>query len=430
MKLNKIMVVVFALVMAMIAVPVVSAVDSYDIVKVEVNDLEVNGDQTSIDIGETVKVRVVVKGDENLSESKEAKIKVWLGGYEYGSVEDITELFTVHPGIMYSKSLYLDLPNDMESGLYTLHVEVYDQEERISHEYTLFVERERHLVDLVDFNVYPSNPEAGEMVEVTVRLENDGAKDEDVKVIIDVPGLGISQRTWIDVASGDKETTDEIQFKVPKNTETGEYELTLTAFYSNDYKFVEKRTFLSVIGSEPEVVQDNDGEVVVVTENEPKPVDKELVISMDTTSKTVSRNKESMFKVTLASFDAKERAITFRVTGAQLFADVRVDPSFLELEGGQKSDALIFVRLHEDTEVGPHTMMLQVLDDGKLLKEIQLTVIAEEGSSSPLGLDDSTLKIAFVVMVVVLIIIGLLIAFRKVKHDDFPLEPHDERTYY
>jgi len=74
--------------------------------------------------------------------------------------------------------------------------------------------------------------------------------------------------------------------------------------------------------------------------------------------------------------------------------------------------------------------MLQVLDDGKLLKEIQLTVIAEEGSSSPLGLDDSTLKIAFVVMVVVLIIIGLLIAFRKVKHDDFPLEPHDERTYY
>jgi len=430
MKLNKIMVVVFALVLAMIAVPIVSAA-SYDIVKVEVNDLEVNDDQTSVDIGDTVKVRVVVKGDENLSESKEAKVKVGLGGYDYDEIKDTTETFTVKAGKVYLKNLYLDLPNDMDPGTYTLHVEVYDQEERISEQYTLFIERERHLVDLVDFNVYPSNPEAGEMVEVTVRLENDGAKNEDVKVVVDVPGLGISQRTWIDVTSGNKETTNEIQFKVPKNAKTGEYELKLTAYYSNDYKFVEKTTFLNVIGSEPEVVQDNDDEVVVVTENEPSPVDKELVISMDTTSKTVSSEKDSMFKVTLASFDAKLRAITFKVNGAQLFADVRVDPSFLELEGGQKAEALIFVRLHEDADVGAHTMMLQVLDEGKLLKEIQLTVIAEEATgNSTFGLDDSTLKIAFVGLVVILIIIGLLIAFRKVRHDDFPLEPHDERTYY
>ncbi len=432
MKLNKLMVMVFALFVALFSVPFVAADDaSYEIVKVKVNGLEVNGDQTSVDIGETVDVDVILKAADNLTESKEVKVKAWLGGYEYGDVEDSSDLFTLNPGVVYSKSLELELPSDMEPGVYALRVRVFDQSESVMEDYTLYVERERHLVDLVDYNVYPSNPEAGDVIEITARLDNDGAKDEDVKLIVEIPGLDVQQKTWIDVASGDEETTDEIEFRLPENVQSGEYELIFRAYYSNGYKFVEKMSILDIRGTEEaDVVEEDEQDDNVVIE-EPEPVEKELLISLDSTSKTVSSEKESMYKVSLASFDSKNRAITLKVSGAQLFADVRVDPSFLKLEGGQKADAFVFVQMHEDADLGPHTMMLQILEDNKLLKEIQLTAIAEEEEeSSALGLDDSTLKIAFVVLVVILIIIGLLIAFRRVRHDEFPLEPHDERTYY
>jgi len=41
------------------------------------------------------------------------------------------------------------------------------------------------------------------------------------------------------------------------------------------------------------------------------------------------------------------------------------------------------------------------------------------------------MKLAFVGLVVLLVIVGLFVAFRKLKEDEeYPLEPKDGQTYY
>lgn len=442
MKFHRTIGLLFVLILSIFMVPGAMADDpSYIIDQVEVNGITVDGDQTSVEIGDTVKVRVVVQGDVNLSESKEAKVKVWLGGYEYNDIDDTSDVFMVHAGVKHPETLYLDLPSNMEEGTYTLHVMIFDSQETVREEYSLLIEKDRHLLDLdsFDFNVEPTRYlDAGNVFNVKVRLENAGAKTEDVTVNVEVPGLGLSGKEWLTLSPGHSSTTDDLYFKIPRSAVTGDYEMIITASYSEGHEFVELRDVLHITGLQQEVVEPEDDEEQEDTNGyieEPDqelPLEEAVVVSMDSTSQSVDVSKETAFKVSLASFDSVSRTITFKVSGAQLFGDVRIDPSFLQLEGGQKVEAYIFLKFHADAELGAHQMTLQVKADDKLLKEIQLTAIAneEKESSNPLNLDDSTLKIAFVVLVVFLIIIGLLIAFKRVRHDEFPLEPHEDRTYY
>lgn len=437
---------ILAVVLAVLALSAFALADepSYVIDSVEVDGIELDGDQTSVELGDTVKLKVIVKSGLNLTEEKEPKVKVWLYGNDYEEVEAISDTFTIYPVEGYTKQiiLYLDLPTDMETGTYTLHVMVYDQEEYVREEFTLYVERERHLLDsdAFDYDIEPSNYiEAGDYFNVKVRLENVGAKNEDVKVTVEVPGLDILDRkTWLNLYSGESETSDEISLRIPESAETGDYEMIITAYYSEGHKFVERKAMLHVKGVVQKPVSDSNDDVEekpAETELELGPVelplDEALLISMDSTSMSLARGKEAAFKVSLASFDSVSRLVKFKVKGAQLFADVRIDPSFVQLAGGQKAEAYVYVKMHEDAELKPYNVMLEVTADDKLVQEVQLTLIANEKEDG-FGnlLKDSNLKIAFVALVVLLIIIGLLVAFKRIKHDDYPLEPHDDRTYY
>jgi len=433
---------ILAVFLAMLTLSAFALADepSYVIDSVEVDGIELDGEQVQVQIGDTVKIRTKVRLAENVTETKEARVKAWLYGSEFdGDVEDATEVFDLRPGITYPKTLYLELPTDMDAGTYTLHVRVYDRQEMVENTYTLYVEPTRHMLELVDYDVNPSTSlNAGDTAEVRVRLENVGAKAEEVTVKAEVPELGLTRKTWMDIAPGDIETSEELELRIPKSTESGEYEIVVTVLYSDGLKFVELKGVLNIHGVVQEPVSDNDDDVEdkpAETEIEVGPVvlplDEALLVSMDSTSMSLARGKEAAFKVSLASFDSVSRLVKFKVKGAQLFADVRIDPSFVQLAGGQKAEAYVYVKMHEDAELKPYNVMLEVTADDKLVQEVQLTLIANEKEDG-IGnlLKDSNLKIAFVALVVLLIIIGLLVAFKRIRHDDYPLEPHDDRTYY
>lgn len=425
-----------------------AAEDSYVITKVEVDGIQIDGDKVQVDIGESMPVKVFVKLADNATAPKEARIKVWLYGSEYSEAEETTEVFDLNKGVLYSKSLSLDLPSDMEAGSYTLHVRVYDQTESVEQTFTLFVEKSRHMLEMKGFNVNPSTSvNAGDLVTVTARVKNVGSKTEDVTVSAKIPKLGklgLSQNNWLELDAGDILTSDELELLIPKSTESGEYEMILEVLYSDGHKFVEQKGILTVHGVQKEQPKEQPAQADPArTNQEPAerelplelPLNKALLVSMDATSQSVPKSKEAVFKVSLASFDSVSRLITFKASGAQLFGDVRIDPSFIQLAGGQKAETYVSVKLYGDAEAGAHNMMLQVTADGKLVQEIPLTVVAvvEEQSNDSLSAflgDDSNLKIIFVVLVVLLIVIGLLVAFRRVRHDDYPLEPHEDHAYY
>ncbi|MBU2638950.1 MAG: hypothetical protein KJ955_08300 [Nanoarchaeota archaeon] len=417
--------------------------ETYIIDKVIVNGVEVDGDKAQVEIGQEVEVIVELLSGTALNEARDAKVTVEIDGYEHESIRESTGMFTVSPGnVRYRKTLNLELPTNMEADTYTLYVRVTDRLETVEKRFTLYIEPTRHLVDIVGVSVTPQPyVEAGETATIKVRLENVGAMTEDnVEVVAEIASLGVRDRDWIDLVPSEivgddeeKSETVELFLPIPKNAKTGEYELAVGIAYDDGYETLIVTTKLNIKGEEKaEAAEEEEGDEPVSEEQKPA-VDpaKALVISFDTTSQSVTLGKETAYKVTVSNLGSEARTVSLSAAGAQLFADIRVDPTFMTIEGGQKADAYVYAKAQADAELKTHSFTLRVLDGEKLYKEVQLSLGVEEAVPEKQSmLDEDMLKIGFIVLVVVLIIVGLLIAFKRVRGSDYPLEPIEERTYY
>ena len=104
----------------------VAASESYDITKVAVNGIEASNDnQVQVELGTSAQVVVYLEGT---GDTTDVKVRAWMGGYEYGNLEVFSEMFDVENGVSYKKTLYLEIPSDLEVSDhdYTLYVEIYD----------------------------------------------------------------------------------------------------------------------------------------------------------------------------------------------------------------------------------------------------------------------------------------------------------------
>ena len=111
-------------------VPAVNAdSDNYEITKVYINGISPSsGQMVQVERGDTAQITVHLEGT---GDTTDVKIKTWIGGYEFDTIEEYTETFDVENGVSYRKTLYLEIPEDLDvsSNEYTLHVEVYDSSE-------------------------------------------------------------------------------------------------------------------------------------------------------------------------------------------------------------------------------------------------------------------------------------------------------------
>jgi hypothetical protein len=118
----------------LLLVGLVSAQD-YSIKEVYINGINVDsGDEVAVDVGSVTRVQVVIEGYGE----GDVRVKGWIGSYD----EYYSEMFDVEEGITYSEVLYLRIPEEIDGGEYTLHVEVFDHLNRITKEYTLYVEED------------------------------------------------------------------------------------------------------------------------------------------------------------------------------------------------------------------------------------------------------------------------------------------------
>ncbi|MDI6737143.1 MAG: hypothetical protein QME12_01345 [Nanoarchaeota archaeon] len=439
----------FTLIFAMLLialVPAFAAAESFVIGKVTVNGIEVDGDKAMVEIGQDVVIVVEVKSGQNLTYPRDAKVRAEIDGYEHERIYDVSGTFTVSPSaitIRYRKALKLTLPTDMEEGIYTLYISVYDSVEKVEKQFLLYVEPTRHLLEIKGVAVSPTPyVAAGQTATVKVRLQNVGARVEDnVKVVAAIEKLGVSDVEWTDlypVEYDDDKKSDTVTLflPIPKDALSGKYDLEVGIAYNGGRDTQVVATKINVNGIKPkadakEESEDSAQEPVV----EERPVDpsKELTIAFDTTSQHTAVGKEVAYKLTISNLASAARDITLTSAGAQLFADIRVDPSVLTIEGGQKADVYVYAKPKSDAELKVSQFTLRVLNEGKLYKELSLSLGVEAAvaeKSNFLPFEDDTLKLVFIGLVVILIIVGLLIAFRRVKGDDYPLEPIEERIYY
>jgi len=224
-----------------------------------------------VERGDEISVRVYVQG---LDETKDVQIKTWLGGYEYDTVQETSNMFDVEAGVVYGKTLELALPSDLNADQeYTLYVEVFDETDSITATTTILVSNERHLLSVQD--VLVDDAEAGDYASATVRLENMGdKKEEDIKVTLSIEELDIEVSEYLDeltseeIDNEDEESSGEVSltYQIPDCTEAGEYEAVVTVTYNEGYDTLEETVSFDVEDNSACNVdsEDDDSTVTVV----------------------------------------------------------------------------------------------------------------------------------------------------------------------
>ncbi|MDD4877990.1 MAG: hypothetical protein PHO02_03060 [Candidatus Nanoarchaeia archaeon] len=450
MNKSKIAMMVLCLAAIVSAFAVSASASGFWISDVTVNDISNAGynDYISVERGTTLDISVELLTNEALTSECDVKIWAEIGGYE--GDEDVrvsSGMFTLRPGIpgtRYQRTLELELPNDLEEGDYKLSIRVVSANEpTVETQLNLNVIPSRHLLEIKGVVVPTPYVEAGQTATVKVRLQNIGARDENnVKVVAAIDKLKVYDVEWIELVEteipGDDEEDSEtaiLYLPIPKDAASGEYELEVGIAYNNERDTQVVRTTINIRGVEAKaeaVEEEEEGAQIPVIETKPVDPSKELTLAFDTMSQHIAIGRETAYKLTISNLASESRDITLSAAGAQLFADIRIDPSTLTIEGGQKADVYVYAKPKSDAELKVSQFTLRVMNGDKLYKELSLSLGVEEPEvkKSFFSLEDDTLKIIFIGLVVILIIVGLLIAFRRVRGEDYPLEPIEERIYY
>jgi len=417
--------ILFALI-ALVLVSVVYAQD-YTLDKVNVdgvtvleNGLIVGSGAVSLERGSEAEIEVFVKSSSTLTDDvKDVKVKAWIGGYEYGDVEETSGIFDINAAnVIYKKTLRLEIPNDLdvEEGDYTLFVKAFDRTGDVEESFDVFLEEQRHFLKIQDIIVRQNVVDAGSPLFIVVRVENLGdKKEEDIKVSVSIPELGLSARDYIDELAAheidnkdeeDSESSNEIFLRIPKDAEDGIYTLQVDVEYDKGHSIISKKETIEVVGKEKEATV--------------KPA--EAMISVEGSSKTVNAGEETSFKVNVLNAGEEPAIYSLEVTGEKLFATARVEPGFALIKGGESASFNILVKAKEDAK-DFNNFVVKVKSGDTIVKELSLSLDIQ-GKTYTLG---TVLVAGFIVLIVVLIILGIVLLVTKTR----PEEPGSEgQSYY
>ena len=413
----------------------VGAASALTIQEVKVDGVELASDSQIVhaDRGETVDVTVQLKGGSTDEDS--VRIKAWIGGYKYDEVEDVTSQFKVLADTVYVKNLELEIPEDMDSTEdYTLHVEAYgptgDEVEYDSLSFTLRVTPVQDLLGIQDVIFNPGlSVKAGNALYAKVRVENTGDnKQEDIRVSMNMPALGISVRDYIDELVSEEQcdvsdcdddeetsaTSNELMLKLPESVKTGTYALEIVVDYDRLHESVRKVFLLSVEGRElvDEQTQIN------------------RIISVDTATKEVDPGKGIIYRLTAANLGAQTETYTVEVSGVDTWATSRVDPALVTVASDSTGELFVYISANENAVPGLHMFTVKVKSGDTTVKEFNLGAdVKEVAKAGTLSLA-SILWMVFAVLVIVVAVLGVILLVKRSKEDNAEEPSTEAQTYY
>lgn len=225
--------------------------------------------QVSFERGQELELEFHLRAVEDV---EDVEIEASIKGYEYSSEEPVRASlgpFDLDEGILYVKKLELALPENLDEDEYLLRVRIQDRNSwETTVDYNLKVDVPRHKLSIEDAILTPSgNIEAGRALLASVRVENDGEKDEhDVKVTVSVPDFGISASDYIEeIEYDEEEETEDLYLRLPECAEPGEHVVRIDVFYDNNEEQVSAATKINVLENAACVPE----EPVIVVEQPP-----------------------------------------------------------------------------------------------------------------------------------------------------------------
>lgn len=410
----------------LLAVALVTAVSAVAVtpsaINVEINGVPSTSGVVYVETDSTLDIEVDVLGqaDGSVVDEKEVRLMARIDGTD-DDLEAKSGSFLVQEGIVRAFKLGIDIPEDMPAeDNYKLKLFLLDKDgsDQIF-QYDLRVEPPKDRVVVKEVIIRDENfITAGGYLFATVRVENQGKFDEkDIRIEVSIPELGVRGVSYIDrleqndVASnvGDSSSNDELFLRIPKDAETGSYELITTVSYDNGRRTAQSKQMVYVEGTTSEVSEDL------------------INLRADSTLKLVEQGKGVAYTVMFANTGSESQTYTAQVVGTDSWAtDSRVDPASLTVAAGETGEFVAFVRASESTEAGRKAFTVRVNSGDNVVGEINLA--ADVAESNGVGNVQTVLLVGFVALVVILVVLGLIIAFQRVrKGDDDSEEP---QTYY
>lgn len=372
-------------------------------------------------------VKVKLRSDVALSD---AQVEATVRGYDHKDlIEDITDVFDMDANITYYKKLTLKLPVRMDQDTYRLRVIVSDrnnQEEVMNYE--LKVDTVSHGLEIRDVVLSPEDEvKAGRALLTSVRVKNRGEKDEeDVKVKVSIPALGISASDYIDEIDredcddedcDDSVTSEELYMRIPDDAATGEYTVKVEVEYDDGDEVETKTTSIMVIGVEQE------------EEISAPAVKAKTIITVGPETQDVSAGGTVLYPVTITNAGTAARTYTVEVDSAD-WAEFQLTPSnVVVLNAGESKAVYIQVTAKQTAAAGEQMFSVSVKSGDTTLKQVPLKADVKAVATGS-GIK-KVLEVGLIVLVVILVIIGLIIGFSKLKgSEEEETREEGKETYY
>jgi len=411
-------------VLAMLAVLLVAG--AANAINVVINEVQV--DDTTVSVGATNRLDVERDAEVEIEvrftatqDVKNMEVQASFSGYEYNDdtpLSDATPLFDADANVTYVKKLHIRLPDDVEEDDYLLRVIASNRNDvELIQNYRIKLDVPRHGIQIQDVILNPdSRVKAGSALLATVRLDNKGEKDEDdVKVTVSIPQLGISASDYIDeIESDDQEETEEIYLRVPKCAKPGNYDVVVDVDYDEGHKSANANQRIEVL------TDDTCGDTSVAA----KPT---TSVTAGSTIQDVNSGEGVIFPIAVQNNGKSSRSYTLSVSGLDSDLGAKVTPgNTVVVDAGQSKTLYLFISPRKDAATGMKPFTATVMSGGDTVEQLALTVNVHKPTRSLWDWMATFLKAALVALIVVLVVLALILAVRKAgKKDD--TKP---QTYY
>jgi hypothetical protein len=440
MKVAKYLVAVF-LVVAVTALlsgkvtAVGAGIDGVYLDNVRILDTGVNA-ITGVERGDSFTIKVETTATEDVSD---AQVEAQIVGIHNEDVSDITDTFDMKGNVTYIKRLNLKIPDVADQDQYRLRVRVEDRagstEEK---DYMLQLDAPRNLISIKDITFNPENEvKAGRSLLATVRVKNLGDKTEEgIKLRVSIPELGIAVSDTIDKLESDESTTsEELYMRIPTCADPGKYDVDVTATYDDGAKTT-KMSDQIVVVADPTCP--GFGEEAGGAQAGP---DKTAITVPPSADVTIGTGGTS-YPIMITNAASTSQTFTLSVAGVDTWGTSTFEPTnVLVVPGKGTATAFLYVTANNNAVAGKHTFALGVTtSSGTETIPLEANVLEGAEGASAAGATTTSegfrrgLEIALIVLVMLLVILGLVIAFTKMKESapkaEQVVEQEEKPNYY
>lgn len=372
-------------------------------------------DVIAVNEGETLNVRVGLNSGVTVDD---VEVDAKISGYEYSDEENLQDSvgpIELKKGITKYVDLEINLPKDLKEMEYLLRLRLLNREGvAFTQDVRLLVDAPRHSIDLEDVSFSPS-VRAGQSLFVNVLLENYGDKaEDDVKVTVSIPELGVSSTEWVDqIVADDRQRVPEMFVQIPASVEAGTYTVEVVAEYDNRHESVKRQFSVQVQSYELNDLIGNTDEAVNAV----------LVVAPET--QTVTAGTTATYGVALANEGQNSKAYTVEVVSGD-WASASVTESLVLLDAGKSKVVYVNLAVAANAPAGEHAATLVVKSGDVVLETHALkATVAPAQNAATGGSLRNGIEIALIVLVVVLVVVGLIVGFSKLRKEE-----DEDQTYY